>query len=207
MSTVAKRGIWIGVVAMLAAWVVLGTRYVPTDDPLAQGTVAFDPATFGAENFAAVQSGVTDRAVDAATLSAAIAADPTAAATDHAVESSGGPVFSTKFTGVVGEGRSGIYPVTVTGVEPSDLVIRVQTGPAINGTELRDATGEFLFGQFKNQIEFQNAAAALNDELKARVLANIDTANLSGKTVTIAGAFTLVNPKAWLVTPVSIDVS
>ncbi len=29
----------------------------------------------------------------------------------------------------------------------TDLLVRVQTGPAINGTELRDATGEITFGQ------------------------------------------------------------
>jgi predicted lipoprotein len=38
------------------------------------------------------------------------------------------------------------------------------------------------------------------------VLAGIDTASLPGKTVSVVGAFTLVNPKNWLVTPVEITV-
>ena len=38
------------------------------------------------------------------------------------------------------------------------------------------------------------------------MLAGIDTASLTGKTVTVTGAFTLVNPKNWLVTPVEIAV-
>lgn len=109
------------------------------------------------------------------------------------------------FTGVVGEGQSGIYEVTVDGV-PDDLLIRVQTGPAINGTDLRDATGDITFGQFTNQIDFQNAASALNDELKKTVLADVDTTNLTGKTIEVTGAFTLVNPAAWLVTPVELSV-
>ena len=42
----------------------------------------------------------------------------------------------------------------------------MQTGPAINGTDLRDAPGEIKFGQFTNQIEYQNAGAALNNAMK-----------------------------------------
>ncbi|MGB4779026.1 DUF2291 family protein [Microbacterium sp.] len=205
LSAAAKRGIWIGVVALVLLGIVLGTKVVPSDDPLAQGAVDFDPATFGVEHFPEVQAAVVDKAVDAETLAAAIAADPAAAEEEYAVQSSGGPVYSVTFTGVVGEGQAGMYPVTVDGV-PDDLLIRVQTGPAINGTELRDATGEIAFGQFKNQIDFQNAAAALNDELKTAVLADVDTANLTGKTIEVTGAFTLVNPAAWLVTPVELSV-
>lgn len=198
----------VGAAAGLAVvlFIVLGTRVVPNDDPLLQGSQAFDPAVFGAEQFPIIQEAVTERAVDAVALATAIAGDQEAAAAEHAVQSSGGPVFSVTFTGVVGEGQGGIYAVEVDGV-PDDLLIRVQTGPAITGTELRDATGEIGFGQFRNQIEYQNAAAALNDELKIQVLDNLDTATLEGRTVTITGAFTLVNPAAWLVTPVSVSVT
>lgn len=205
LSPAIKRGIWIGVIVLVVLGVVLGTRVVPSDDPLAQGNVEFDPTTFGAENFPTVQEGVSERAVDAVTLADAIAADSEAAAAEYAIESSGGPVYSVTFTGVVGEGQSGIYAVQVEGV-PEDLLIRLQTGPAINGTELRDATGEIEFGQFKNQIDYQNAASALNEELKAQVLADVDTTSLTGETVEVTGAFTLVNPAGWLVTPVELTV-
>ncbi|KDA05035.1 hypothetical protein DC31_03180 [Microbacterium sp. CH12i] len=191
------------VVVILA--MVLGTRVVSADDPLAQGTEKFDPATYGAENFPTVQSAIVDSAVDADVLAADIAKDPAAAAEEYAVQSSGGPVYTTTFTGVVGEGQSGIYEVAVEGL-PEGLLIRVQTGPAINGTELRDATGEIEFGQFVNQIDFQNAASALNEELKTQVLADIDTAALAGKTIEVTGAFTLINPSSWLVTPVELSV-
>ena len=91
-------------------------------------------------------------------------------------------------------------------VGPTDVKIRVQTGPAINGTELRDATGTVQFGQFTNQIEYQNAGSALNNEMKQSVLAAIDTNALAGKTVNVVGAFRLINPKSWLVTPVRLEV-
>jgi predicted lipoprotein len=112
--------------------------------------------------------------------------------------------MSVKFTGVVGEGKSGVYNVAVEGLP--DVVIRVQTGPAINGTDLRDATGTIGFEQFTNQIEYQNAAAALNNEMKTEVLSLVDTTQLSGKTISVVGAFMLINPKGWLVTPVKLSV-
>jgi predicted lipoprotein len=202
---VVKRAIWIAVAVIALLLVVLGTKVVPNDDPRAQSDVAFDPATFGAETFPAVRDGVIDRAVDAATLAQAIAEDSEAAAEEYSMPSSGGPVYSVTFTGVAGEGQSGIYPISVEGL-PEDLLVRVQTGPAINGTDLRDATGDIQFGQFRNQIEFQNAAAALNEEVKTQVLADVDTAALEGQTVQVTGAFTLVNPAAWLVTPVELSV-
>jgi predicted lipoprotein len=205
LSTGAKRGIWISVIALVVLGIFLGTKIVPSDDPLARGNVEFDPATFGAENFASVQEGILNRAVDAPTLAEAIAADPDAAAEEYAVQSSGGPVYSVTFAGVFGESQSGIYAVDAERV-PDNLLIRVQTGPAINGTELRDATGDFTFGQFKNQIDYQNAAAAFNDQLKTEVLANSDATALTGKTITVTGAFTLVNPAGWLVTPVELEV-
>lgn len=205
LSKNAKRLIGIAAAVVVLAFLVLGTRVVSSDDPLAQAQVAFDPATFGAEKFDTVKEGVEDRAVDSVELANAIAADPAAAADEYAVQSSGGPVFSTTFTGVVGEGASGIYNIAVDGM-PADLTLRVQFGPAINGTELRDATGEISFGEFTNQIDYQNAAAALNTQMKAEVLDGIDAEQLPGSTATITGAFTLINPEAWLVTPVSVEM-
>jgi predicted lipoprotein len=205
LSRTAKRGIWIVIVVAVIVATFFGTKIVRADDPLAQGAVKFSAETFGADNFPAVQEGIIDRAVEADALATAIAEDAAAASDKYGVPSSGGPVFSTTFTGVVGEGQSGIYDVDVAGV-PDDLLIRVQTGPAINGTELRDATGEIKFGQFTNQIDYQNAAAALNEVLKSQVLVDLDTTALTGKTITITGALTLVNPAAWLVTPVELEI-
>lgn len=201
----AKRGVWAGVIVLVLVGIMFGTKVVSNDDPLLQGEVKFDPATFGKQEFPAVQEQILDQAVTAPELSSAIEADPDDAAKNYAEPSSGGPIFSVTVTGVVGEGASGIYELAVDDV-PKDLLIRVQTGPAINGTELRDATGTMPFGQFENQIAYQNAAAALNDEMKAEVLADVDTDALEGETVSITGAFTLINPEAWLITPVEFEV-
>ena len=94
--------------------------------------------------------------------------------------------------------------VTVPGIG-KETRVSVQIGPAINGTTLRDATGLISFNDFVNQVEFSNAATALNTEMKADVLADLDPASLAGKQVTVVGATAPLNPKVITVTPVSIE--
>lgn len=164
----------------------------------------FSADAYGAAHFPDIQASVEGRAVDAGELASAVLDDSNAAGQKYGVGEGFGPVVPVTFTGSFGEARSGIYTVMVDGV-PDEITIRVQTGPAINGTDLREATGEISFGEFTNQIEYQDAGASINDAMKAAVLADVDTANLSGKTVTVTGVFKLINPKNWLVTPVRMD--
>ncbi|MGQ7245317.1 DUF2291 family protein [Salinicola sp. V024] len=165
----------------------------------------FSADTYGGEHFPDIQASVEERAVEASELASAVLDDSTAAGQKYGVGEGFGPVVPVTFTGTFGEARSGIYPVSVDGVS-DDITIRVQTGPAINGTDLRDATGDISFGEFTNQIEYQNAGASINDAMKQAVLADVDTANLDGKSVSVTGVFKLINPKNWLVTPVSLEV-
>jgi predicted lipoprotein len=89
---------------------------------------------------------------------------------------------------------------------PEDLLIRVQFGPAINGTEVRDATGTIAFGDFTNQIEYQDAGSALNNQVKEHVFGDLDRDSLPGQTVSVVGVFRLVNPASWFVTPVRLEI-
>lgn len=205
LSPGVKRGIWIGLAVVLLLAMFLDTKRVDINASVAGAGAAFSPASWAEENFPKVQSDIEKRAVDAATLAKAVQANPQAAAKKYGVETGTGSEVSVKFTGKVGKGTAGIYEVTVPGV-PKNILIRIQTGPAINGTDLRDAPGTIEFGQFTNQIDYQNAAAALNKQLKEQVLAKADTANLQGKTVAVVGAFQLINPEAWLVTPAKLEV-
>lgn len=90
---------------------------------------------------------------------------------------------------------------------PDDVVVRFQAGSAVNGTTLRDTTGEIEFSDFTNQIEYQDAGAALNKEMKRQVLSEIDGQDLTGKTLEVVGSFNMINPENWLITPVSIAIS
>ncbi len=190
-------------VLVLLVAMAVDTTVVRIGSDTATAPGVFSAAAYGQAQFPKVQSAVADRAVDAATLAAALGKDRDAAVKQYGNEASAGPVFSVKFAGTVGKSDFGTVDVAVPNLP---VAIHLRTGPAVLGTDLRDATGAINFGQFTNQIDYQNAGSALNKEMKKQVLAKVDTANLSGKTVAVVGAFQLTDPSAWTVTPVSLEV-
>ena len=193
------------VTAALLVAMALDTKVVKIGSAAAIQPGVFSPAAFGASEFPKVQAEIEKRAVDAATLAEALAQDKEAAGKRYGVATNSGFEFGVKFTGVAGKPDFGVYPVAVEGA-PKSLLIHVQTGPAIYGTDLRDASGIISFDQFVNQIDYQNAGGALNKEMKKQVMARIDAANLEGKTISVVGAFKLGKPDEWTVTPVRLDV-
>lgn len=197
-----RWGIGGAAVLVLLGAMALSTKVV-SDKTAGAASDVFSPAEYGRTTFPTVQAAIDKRAVDAPVLAAAIAKDQQAAAKQYGTPTDLAPAFMVRFTGTVGRSASGIFPVAVPGVP---VTVRLQTGPAITDTNVRDATGTIKFGQFHNQIEYQNAGAALNDQVKAQVLAGLDRAALPGKTVTVTGVFLLINPKNWLVTPVRLAV-
>jgi predicted lipoprotein len=194
----------VAVLVVLAA-MAIDTKVVRIGSDADVQPNAFSPDAYGTSTFPKIQAAIIARAVSADELAAAIAADKEAAGKKYGVPGGVGPEISVKFTGVAGAGKSGVYSVVVPGL-PSTVSVRVQTGPAINGTDLRDATGTIAFEQFTNQIDYQNAGSALNKEMKAQVLSKIDNGNLTGKTLSVIGVFQMINPNSWLVTPVKLDV-
>lgn len=203
----SRRGLMIGAAAvfLLAGAIALDTTVVSIGSESDVRVQAFSPDTYGQQEFPRIQNFVREKAVAAEVLAPEVLADKDAAAQKYGTASSTGAIMFVTLTGVAGEPRSGVYPLTVAGV-PEDITVRVQTGPAINGTDLRDAPGDIAFGGFKNQIEYQDAGSGINRAMKAADLDGIDTTNLTGKTVTVIGAFRLINPKNWMITPVEVAV-
>jgi predicted lipoprotein len=200
-----RAAIEVVLLVILLVAMALSTKVVKIGSAADTQVKAFDPAAYGEEQFPKTQAAVVGRAVSADTLAAAIAKDQDAAGKQYGVAGGGiGPEISVKFTGVAGKEDSGVYTVKVPNV-PDAVVIRVQTGPAINGTDLRDATGTIGFEQFTNQIDYQNAGYAINTAMKKAVLSKVDTGKLTGKTISVVGVFQLINPNGWLVTPVKLD--
>lgn len=206
-TSTPRRGLLIslGLGAVVLAAIALDTTVVHIGSEQDARQQQFSPDRYGEEQFPRIQAFVAERAVEAGTLGPAVLADKDGTAKTYGTASSTGAIMLVKLVGVVGEGKSGVYDLAVQGV-PADIRIRVQTGPAINGTDLRDAPGDIAFGNFKNQIEYQNAGSGINRAMKKAVLDSIDTASLSGKTVELTGAFRLINPKNWLITPVMVTV-
>jgi len=166
---------------------------------------AFSPDNYAKIHYPDIKQYVENNAVDATVLLNALREDKKAAGQKYGVGGGIGPVIPVSLEGIVTEGRSGIFKISI----PSFLdnqTVRVQTGPALNGTDLRDATGEIKFGEFKNQIEYQDVGAAINRAMKAEILEDLDRDNLVNKTVAVTGVFRLINAKNWLITPVGMDV-
>ncbi|SET81627.1 DUF2291 family protein [Paracoccus homiensis] len=203
----SRRGLYIGfgaAIVVLAA-MAIDTTVVQIGSDADVRAQVFSPDSYGQAEFPRIAEVVKSRAVDAATLAPAVLADKNAAAEEYGVPASTGAIMFTTVTGTVGEGKSGVYKLQAEGV-PDDITVRVQTGPAVNGTDLRDAPGDIEFGQFKNQIEYQDAGSGINRAMKAAILDPIDNSDLTGKTMTVTGAFRLINPKNWMITPVELSV-
>lgn len=203
----SRRGLFLGLAAtaVVLAGIALDTKIVHIGSDADVRQQAFSPDGYGQTEFPRIRDAVAAKAGNAAEVAAAIAADKDAAIAKYGTPASTGAIVSVRVTGVAGAPKAGIYPLAVEGL-PEGVSVRVQTGPAINGTDLRDAPGDIAFGKFKNQIEYQNAGAGINRAMKAAVLDQIDAASLTGKTVEITGAFRLINPKNWLITPVAVVV-
>ncbi|WP_058973720.1 DUF2291 domain-containing protein [Type-D symbiont of Plautia stali] len=191
------------VVAVIAA-MALDTKVVKIGSEQDAQEQGFSPDSYGQKTFPGIQQDVEARAVDAKTLADALKANQQEAVQKYGVGSPL-PVIAVKLEGVVQPGQMGIFPLKVEGL-PEGNQVRLQTGPAITGTDLRDASGKIQFGDFTNQIEYQNAGSAINRAMKAKVLDKLDRETLPGKTVQVVGVFRLLTPTNWMVTPVSVEV-
>ena len=151
---------------------------------------------------------IQTKGVDAPELVAAIEKDSKAAAKDHGVIAAegGSPTFAIKGSGKVTkvDADQPTGPVTVD--IGGGKTVQIVTGPVILGTALRDISGS-TFGDFTNQIDYQNASTALNNKSKTDVIATIDKSTLAGKTLEFQGAFTLLTPSQIAVVPTDLKVS
>jgi predicted lipoprotein len=192
-------------VLIVLAAMALDTKVVRIGSADDVRSAVFSAADYGKSEFPKVQADVEARAADAVTVATAIAKDRATAEKEYGVPAGVGPVISVKFTGVVGEAKSGIYKVAVEGV-PDTLMIRVQTGPAINGTELarRHRQDHIWPVHQPDRISGRGFGAEQRDEEGSPGKGRHQP--LTGKTISVVGAFKLVNPKNWLVTPVRLDV-
>lgn len=166
---------------------------------------AFSADGYAEQLYPEIRSFIIDNAVELNTLVAAIKENKNSAMTRYGVAGGIAPVIPIKFTATIDEGKSGIFKLSGEQI-PEEIKVRIQTGPAINGTVLRDATGRIKFGQFKNQMEYQDVGAALNRVMKAQILDNLNRDSLTGKQVAVTGVFQLMSMKSWMITPVKFDV-
>jgi predicted lipoprotein len=134
------------------------------------------------------------KSVDAATLIAALAADPAAAEKKYGNQAAdNGPYsFMVKGSGKVLEaGADGLAVDLAPPDGKADVTINV--GPVILGTALRDAVGFIKFNDFTNQIDYAQVSTEMKNEVKSTVLASFNATGAVGKTVDFEGAFALTD--------------
>ena len=210
LSARGRRLIVAAITIVVLVLMAVSTKYVGAGATIPGAPQQFDAATYGAKQFPIQQKAIAAKAVDASTLANELNGSDAATVGKKygtPVNSGASYIVPVKFTGVVGKvPAAGYTPITVSGL-PTGTQINVQLGPAINGTDLRDFGGKTQLGDFENQIQYQDAATAINDQLKKDVLGKAGSASsLQGKTVSVTGVFQVLNPKIWNVTPSALQV-
>lgn len=209
MTMKIKRFIPLALIALTVLAIGFSTTYVTGADVtlLEKGVKAkVDSAAYADLNYEAkIVPYILANAVDLAELDAAIIADPDAAGENYGNRDGGNAAYSvpTKFTAVAGELKGDLLVLEIEGVSTT---VYLQIGPALNGTALRDVTGQVKFGDFENQLAYQDIGTKLNDKVRDGVLSTVDKTTLTGKTLNIVGAFSLFNPAQFMIVPISLEV-
>jgi len=182
------------------------------DAQAAASAQTFDPNEYVSSAWdSKVLPTVRSDAVDAATLLAAIEADPDAAGEQYGHQSGVGSPFAylIRGTGTVTEVDPDDpgEPVTVR-LEGDKDTVTIGTGQVIAGTALRDAVGFISFGDFENQLDYADVATALNDRVRTDVLAELPVTgkDLVGREVSFSGAFSSLVPGTVTIVPVTLEV-
>lgn len=210
MKLKLRQIITIALSLVLVALIGVSTKYVSGADVslLEKGVKAkVDSKKFADENYESkIVPFIIANAHDLAELDAAIIADPMAAGEKYGKRDGANAAYSvaTKFTATGGELMGDMLVLQIDGVK---TLTYLQVGPALNGTAIRDVTGLVSFNQFDNQLAYQDSGTKLNDKVRELVLSKIDKTTLTGKRLTITGAFSLFNPKQYSIVPVAIEVA
>lgn len=117
--------------------------------------------------------------------------------------------FATKFEGTITavetKSRAGYADVDTDADGKAD--VRVQIGPAIKGTAIRDSLDFVNFNEFKNQIEWAQYGKAFNAYVNGDLLSKLPRDTLAGKKIKAVGAFPMPSKgEPPLFSPVTLTV-
>ncbi|MCA2000854.1 MAG: DUF2291 domain-containing protein [Chloroflexi bacterium] len=121
---------------------------------------------------------------------------------------------SGKIVAVNAETSLGTAEVALDGYEgPIKVLLYIGTRIPSDETSVRDSVGFISFGDFKEQTEYGKAASEINKRVLSTVLGGIDRDNLTGKTISFKGAFTIrtfnliqIDLKEIRIVPVEIEL-
>ena len=103
------------------------------------------------------------------------------------------------------ESAAGYVELTLADSSGGDTV-KVQIGPVIKSSAVRDVLSFIHFGDFVNQLDFANISKAINFHVRDQVVAGIREKAKAGKHLAFVGAFSEDPSGKVLITPVQLSV-
>jgi len=211
----ATKKSWL-IVAMIAAVSLSACKILPTPSA-AQGDAAnsnaFNPERMVEDIWTPkVIPYLQQKAGPFAEVQALAKTDPAAAGAKYgnAKKQSDSPwTFAVRVEGKIvaanTQSRAATIDVDVDGDGKADA--RVQIGPAMRGTALRDSLDFVQFNDFTNQIDFAQFGKAFNAHADKTVLSKLPREALEGRTVKVLGAYTIEGGQDLpLVTPAEAEI-
>ena len=173
------------------------------------GAQEFDAAARVASLWIEDVPAALEQAVDLQDFLPALAADPAAAGEAWGRREGSGPLHvivrgSGRVLEVDTSSRAGMASVEVEVPGGTDQV-RLQIGPVLRGTSIRDALPTVSFDQFVNQIQYADVANELNSRVERELLAPLEREALVGKQIRFVGVTALGNERPLTVTPVRLE--
>jgi predicted lipoprotein len=198
---------------LLLSVLLLGCR-IATIRPIeaeneSPGPQGFDAATYVDGLWSEDVPAALGLAVDLGELLPALEADAAAAGETWGRRQGTGPYNVIvkgwgRITAVDTSSRTGIAEVEVD-VPGGTERVRLQIGPVLRGTSIRDALPTVSFDGFVNQIQYADVANELNARVEGEVVGDLKRQALPGQTAHFVGMATLGEPPL-IVTPVRLEV-
>jgi predicted lipoprotein len=174
---------------------------------------SFDAAQYVEQQWPnVVEPLLQNNAADLATLLAAIAQDPGAAAERYGPShQSGARQFVVKGRALVAQAdlKSPLGLLTLGFPDSPGLAsqkVQLLTGPLVISTALRDVMPDMTLNSFTNQTQYADVAAALNNHALKLAYAATPAASLAGKRIQFTGVFSLQSPSSIRIVPVALTV-
>lgn len=206
-STRNRRIITTVAIAALAVAMGVSTKWLTPEEAKALNPPPFVAGDFVEEMFPKSVQTITESAVDISVLAPAVEEDLPAAGAEYGQDlGSGAYAVPVKATGTVQEVDANFALLDVPGLA-KQFEVRIALGNAVNGSPVRDATGDIAFGDFRDQTAYQSVANEFKIKIQKDVLASVDPTTWKGKEVSVIGAWgTGGPPNSFIIQPVSLEV-
>jgi predicted lipoprotein len=178
-----------GTAILILLFVFVNTTFLSDAEVAADAPKEFSVTDFASKNLPLIAADIQANAVDMAIVAAAADKDIVAAGAEFGRDLGNKSfVFAVKTTAKVKLVDENFIVLNVPGA-PAQDTFNIPIGLALSGNPLRDVTGKITFGDFYDQTQYQDVANALKDLVRSTIIDQLDLQNLTGKTLSIYGAW------------------